>query len=65
VLTWDNFALKETSAVTTLAVMRADNVFQISEIVLWTIIGFGLVGMNVIFAHKLAEMYDKRQRNKN
>lgn len=40
----------------------SNNVFQISEIVLWTIIGFGLVGVNLLFAHKLAEMYDKRQK---
>jgi hypothetical protein len=39
-----------------------NNVFQISEIILWTIIGFGLVGVNLLFAHKLAEMYDKRQK---
>jgi len=43
----------------------SNNIFQISEIVLWTIIGFGLVGVNLLFAHKLAEMYDRRQRNKN
>lgn len=40
----------------------SNNVFQISEIVLWTIIGFGLVGVNLLFAHKLAEMYDKKQK---
>jgi hypothetical protein len=40
----------------------SNNVFQISEIVLWTIIGFGLVGVNLLFAHKLAEMYDRRQK---
>ena len=39
-----------------------NNIFQPSEIVLWTIIGFGIVGVNLLFAHKLAEMYDKRQR---
>jgi len=42
-----------------------NNVFQVSEIVLWTIIGFGLVALNLIFAHKLAEMYDKRQNHEN
>ena len=42
-----------------------NNVFHVYEIVLWTIIGFGLVGMNLIFAHKLAEMYDKRQNHEN
>ena len=38
----------------------SDNVFQLSEIVLWTIIGFGLVGVNLLFAHKLAEKFDKK-----
>jgi amino acid transporter len=33
----------------------SNSVFQISEIVLWTIIGFGLVGVNLVFAHKLAK----------
>ncbi|MDR0207512.1 MAG: HXXEE domain-containing protein [Bacteroidales bacterium] len=41
----------------------SNNVFQISEIILWTIIGFGLVGVNLVFAHKLAEEYDKRQKS--
>ena len=36
------------------------HIFQTSEIVLWTVVGFGLVGVNVIFAHKLAEWFDKR-----
>jgi len=40
----------------------SNNLFQVSEIVLWTIIGFGLVGVNLIFAHKLAAMYDKKQK---
>jgi len=42
-----------------------NNIFQISEIVFWTIIGVGLVGVNLIFAHKLAEMFDKKQRMEN
>jgi hypothetical protein len=36
------------------------HIFQTSEIVLWTFIGFGLMGVNLVFAHKLAEMFDKR-----
>ena len=40
----------------------SNNVFQISELVLWTLIGLGLVGLNLLFAHKLAEVYDKRQK---
>ena len=46
----------------TLYQIISNNVFQVSEIVLWTIIGFGLVGVNLFFAHKLAEVYDKRQK---
>ena len=37
-----------------------DEVFHPSEILLWTIIGFGLVGANLVFAHKLAEKFDKK-----
>ena len=37
-----------------------DDIFQISEIVLWTIIGLVLLGVNLVFAHKLAEMYNKK-----
>jgi len=40
-----------------------DDIFQISEIVLWTIIGLVLLGVNLVFAHKLAEMYNKKQRH--
>jgi len=40
----------------------SNNVFQISEVVLCTIIGFVLVGVNLLFAHKLAEMYDRRRK---
>jgi len=38
-----------------------NNIFQTSQIILWTVIGLGLMGVNLIFAHKLAEMFDKRQ----
>ena len=43
----------------TLYVIIANNIFRISEIVLWTIIGLVLLVSNLIFAHKLAEMFDK------
>ena len=46
----------------TLYEMIAKNIFQTSEIVLWTVVGIGLVGVNLIFAHKLAEMFDKKQK---
>ncbi len=39
-----------------------NNIFQPSEIVLWTIIGLGLVGVNLLFAHKLAEMFNKKRK---
>ena len=42
----------------------SNNIFQIPEIALWTIIGFVIVGVNLIFAHKLAKMFDKRQMKK-
>jgi hypothetical protein len=45
----------------TLQTIIANNIFQTSEIVLWSMIGLGLVGVNLIFAHKLAEMFDKRR----
>jgi hypothetical protein len=41
----------------------SNNIFAISEIVLWTVTGFGLVGVNLIFAHKLAEKFNKKQNN--
>ncbi len=37
------------------------NIFQISEIILWTIIGLGLAGANLLFAHKLAEKFNKNK----
>jgi hypothetical protein len=40
----------------TLYVIIEKNIFQTSEIVLWTIIGLGLLVVNLIFAHKLAAM---------
>ena len=43
----------------------SDEIFQPSEIVLWTIIGFGLVGANLAFVHKMAGKFDKKcTRNK-
>ncbi len=43
----------------------SNNIFQTSEIVLWTIIGFGLVGVNLLFAHKLAEMFNNTKQSNN
>lgn len=36
-----------------------NNIFQIKEILLWTIIGFGIIAINLILAHKLASWFDK------
>lgn len=39
-----------------------NNLFEIEEIILWTFIGFGIVAINLVFAHKLAELFDKKQK---
>jgi hypothetical protein len=39
-----------------------NNIFQTSAIVLWTILGLVFLGVNLIFAHKLAAMYDRKQK---
>ena len=36
--------------------------FKTNEIVIWTFIGFGIVVLNLIIAHKLAELFDKKHR---
>ena len=46
----------------TLHVIIAKNIFRPSEIALWTIVGLVLVGGNLIFTHKLAAMFDKKQK---
>jgi len=43
-----------------LYVIVSNNIFQPLEIVLWTVIGVVLVGVNLTFAHKLAEIFDKK-----
>jgi hypothetical protein len=48
----------------TLYVIISNEIFQISEIALCTIIGFVLVVINLIFAHKLAELFDKKHNEK-
>jgi len=45
----------------TLYTIISEKIFQISEIVLWTMIGLVIVGVNVIFAHQLAEWFDKNR----
>jgi hypothetical protein len=46
-----------------LFVIISNNIFQPLEIVLWTVVGLGLMGVNLVFAHKLAEKFDKRQQH--
>ena len=40
----------------------SNHIFQFLEIALWTTAGIGLTGVNLVLAHKLAKMYDNRQR---
>lgn len=46
--------------IVSLIYMIEDNLFQIKEVLLWTIIGFTIVVVNLIFAHKLAFWFDKK-----
>ncbi|MDR2009899.1 MAG: HXXEE domain-containing protein [Bacteroidales bacterium] len=39
-----------------------NQIFQISEMFFWTFIGVCIVVINLIFAHKLAEVFDKRNK---
>ena len=41
-----------------------NNLFEPKEIVIWTFIGFGIVVINLLFAHKLAESFDKKVKIK-
>jgi len=43
-----------------LYIIISDEIFQTSEIVLWTIVGLGLLGANLVFAHKIAGRFDKK-----
>ena len=44
----------------TLHLIIANNIFQLSEIVLWTMIGLVVMGVNLIFAHQLAKLFDRK-----
>lgn len=35
-------------------------IFQITVVLLWTVIGFIIIAINLLFAHKLAEWFDKK-----
>lgn len=39
-----------------------NNLFETQEVIVWTFVGFGIVVLNLLFAHKLAEWFDKRQK---
>ena len=39
-----------------------NKLFEINEILIWTFIGFGIMALNLLFAHKLAELFDKKQK---
>ncbi len=41
-----------------------NSLFQTSEIALWTVIGVGLVGANLLFAHKLMSTFNEKYINK-
>jgi uncharacterized membrane protein len=60
---WTTFLALIYCIYTLYEIVVKDNIFQISEIVSWTIIGLVLVGVNLIFAHKLAEMYNRKQKH--
>jgi hypothetical protein len=37
-----------------------EGLFQTTEILLWTVIGFTIIVINLLFVHKLAEWFDKK-----
>jgi len=41
-----------------------NNLFETKEIVIWTFIGLGIMVINLLFAHKLAELFDKKRNIK-
>jgi len=43
-----------------LTYMIENNIFQVKDILLWTVISFVIIAVNLIFAHKLAFWFDKK-----
>lgn len=39
-----------------------EGMFQTTEILLWTVIGFTIIAINLLFAHKLAVWFDKKMK---
>ena len=46
----------------TLNFILKNNLFEAREVVIWSFIGFGIVVVNIFFAHKLAEVFNKKQK---
>ncbi len=42
-----------------------NNLFEKQEIIVWTFMGFGIIVINIFFAHKLAELFNKREKRIN
>lgn len=40
----------------------SNKLFEVKEIVVWTFVGFGVVIVNLILAHKLAELFDQKTK---
>ena len=39
-----------------------NNLFETNQIIFWTFIGFGIMIINLLFAHKLAEYFDRKRK---
>ena len=44
--------------------MLKNHLFNPKEIVIWSVIGFGIMAINLFLAHKLAEWFDKKVKTK-
>ena len=40
-----------------------NNLFEVKEIIIWSFIGFGILIVNLLFAHKLAYIFDSKQKH--
>ena len=40
-----------------------NHIFELKDIIIWTFIGFGIVIANLLIAHKLAELFDKKRKS--
>jgi len=46
----------------TLTYILREGIFQTTEILLWTVIGFTIIAINLLLAHKLAAWFDKKMK---